>query len=688
MRISVAAVLGMLVVAGAATAQVKSIDTIRAEGLTFGTGATSPTTERMRVTQAGNVGIGLITPTATLQVNGSFTVSTSAQNTTPSLYVGTNGNIGIGTVTPSYALELSGYGKNIRIDNTGGGYSRIALRAGANEYYLQTEASAFNGIGLHKALPTTASWQMVMLTNGNMGIGTTTPASSLTIVGEAQVSSSGAACVTASNAGAIRYSAGNLQYCNSSNTWATLGTSTAAGSAGDIQYNNGTGFAGDTGQLFWDATNNHLGIGSNLPKAAAHIAGGLAIGAHSSSISETLGNENSIQINTDTYFGGTYNDHSGYLIYSVMPSSWGTARLNFARSTNWGVYDTSEPVMSLGSNVGIGTISPAYRLDVSGSIRAGTGTGNKGVIVLSEGSGGNTGYVSYHNTAGTRVGYTGFGLIGAGLSHATDNATPLIFITSASERVRIDSSGNVGIGTSSPAVKLHVYGASPGGAMFEDTTSSGVSVVLKTSARQWNVSNDSSGNFQVYDANAAATRFLINSSGNVGIGTVNPNAKLEVNGTISATTIIAAPPMMILADEKATTTAGGACTAGTWVTRTLNTERGNTISGASLSSNQFTLPAGTYHIDAESNGYATNRFQIRIYNVTDAAVSSYGMSVYSAGSSAATISRLKTIITIAAAKTFRLEGRCNTSSNSNDWGVATNFGGTEVYSLLEITKLQ
>jgi hypothetical protein len=58
----------------------------------------------------GNVGVGTTTPTATLQVSGSFIVSTSAQTTTPSLYVGTNGNVGVGTSNPQTPFHFSNPG--------------------------------------------------------------------------------------------------------------------------------------------------------------------------------------------------------------------------------------------------------------------------------------------------------------------------------------------------------------------------------------------------------------------------------------------------------------------------------------------------------------------------------------------------------------------------------------------------
>ncbi len=252
------------------------------------------------------------------------------------------------------------------------------------------------------------------------------------------------------------------------------------------------------------------------------------------------------------------------------------------------------------------------------------------------------------------------------------------------------SGGNVGIGTTAPAYKLDVAGpirggvAGAGDVLFIGNDTKLVDINVANTAAIYGLQDGAVGNLKLGSAGPT----LYGADGNVGIGTASPASRLDVAGTVTATTIVAAPPLMILADERSSGTAAGGCTSGSWGVRTLNTQRTNTIGGASLTSNEFTLPAGTYLIDAEGNTYETNRYQTRLYNVTDAAVTVYGTNVYSAGSSATPTSRIKTVFAIAAPKTFRIEARCNTTKATNGHGVEVNFGGTEVYALVELTKLQ
>ncbi len=84
---------------------------------------------------------------------------------------------------------------------------------------------------------------------------------------------------------------------------------------------------------------------NNDPDAYMHVYGGIGIGPVNNSISLSHGQENSIQIASDTSYGGVNDNHSGYLIYSIMPGGWTTGELRFACATDWGVYNTTTPAL-------------------------------------------------------------------------------------------------------------------------------------------------------------------------------------------------------------------------------------------------------------------------------------------------------------------------------------------------------
>ena len=97
--------------------------------------------------------------------------------------------------------------------------------------------------------------------------------------------------------------------------------------------------------------------------------------------------------------------------------------------------------------------------------------------------------------------------------------------------ITIDSSENVGIGTASPAAELHVSAATTTQVRCESTTNSSTSTFqLATNGSDWNLSAGGSSQgtypngFYIYDAGADATRLVIDSSGNVGIGNASPSS--------------------------------------------------------------------------------------------------------------------------------------------------------------------
>jgi hypothetical protein len=118
-------------------------------------------------------------------------------------------------------------------------------------------------------------------------------------------------------------------------------------------------------------------------------------------------------------------------------------------------------------------------------------------------------------------------------------STPVDDNTALTERMRIDSSGNVGIGTASPAANLHLKDGSSnteiklqGGS---STANDIIAFLNSAGSTRGNITYDTDNNFLLFNVNTSE-RMRIDSSGNVGIGTTSPlkllDVKEESNGTV------------------------------------------------------------------------------------------------------------------------------------------------------------
>jgi hypothetical protein len=151
----------------------------------------------------------------------------------------------------------------------------------------------------------------------------------------------------------------------------------------------------------------------------------------------------------------------------------------------------------------------------------------------------------------------------------------------------------------------------------------------------------------------------------------------------SAVVLLSGSAYALIQDQKTQNTPGGNFTSGADRTRTLNTIVSDSI-GVSLSSDQITLPAGTYQWVVTAPTQDVDRHQALLYNVTDAAVVQRGTSTFSA-SSIPTSSMIMARVTITSLKAFEIRHRCQTTHNTTGFGLAANFG-TEIYTSVQIIK--
>lgn len=147
--------------------------------------------------------------------------------------------------------------------------------------------------------------------------------------------------------------------------------------------------------------------------------------------------------------------------------------------------------------------------------------------------------------------------------------------------------------------------------------------------------------------------------------------------------------IMYVRREETSGTVGGTATTGSLQTMTLNTTVTNGITGASLSTNLVTLPAGTYRITARAPFYRTDGGYIQIYNASDSTEIAQGANFFSSASSGdIEIAHAYGIVTLASSKNISMRYRCTTGANTSNLGTAKSYASiNEVYNEMIIEKV-
>jgi hypothetical protein len=183
--------------------------------------------------------------------------------------------------------------------------------------------------------------------------------------------------------------------------------------------------------------------------------------------------------------------------------------------------------VTFSQNVGIGTVTPAAKLDVKANSSY-VGQFN-GLAPMYMGIFENDlyrGYWGSYSGAAEDVDFgTGSGTTGK--LHLTIQANP---------KMTINNAGQVGIGTTSPAHLMHVNG----GDMFVESSSGKIIFGYNTGGSQWRLASTGGGadlRWQTYDGVTETSRHYFSQNGNVGIGTgiPVPAARLHVSTTASET---------------------------------------------------------------------------------------------------------------------------------------------------------
>jgi hypothetical protein len=432
--------------AGGWTTNLAHLGTVSNSPLAFGTNSA----ERMRITSTGAVGIGTSAPGTNLDVNGGLIAGGENRQTHPNVgpvgfkaqwnFTGGDGE------TDLYNLYSVGSTSFRFYQSTGSGTAQLLynMRPTSHEFY------------------TGGSERMRIQSTGEVGIGTTS------FVGKLSVS---------------------------------MGDATSSGAPGAWD---------NTYALFGGTTAN---------------AGAVAIGYNSST-------------------GGSISALSAGVAWRTMSYQANVHRFLIAGGEAMRV--------DFNSNVGVGTSAPTVRLDVVGNVlaREDNSAGATPVLIRNSNTGNNTTKSSSAlfqgtDTVGTvkNIGSIGFfpddaNYIGANLRFLvrSGDAAP-------TERMRIDSSGQVGIGTSSPGSKLDVSSSIQNIIISRSTANYAAFQRIAPTGQQaydfYTINGVEAGRITVNEANfmafatgsSATERMRIDGSGNVGIGIAAPASRLDISET-------------------------------------------------------------------------------------------------------------------------------------------------------------
>jgi len=411
--------------------------------------------------------------------------------------------------------------------------------------------------------------QQAYLDTTGLGIGKSSPGSKLDVKGTIRLSGATSGYVglaPAAAAGSTTYTlpsadgtSGQFLSTSGSGTlsWSSApAATTPGGSDTQVQYNNSSAFAGSANLTFNGTTLTAAGlagplngtVGATTPTTGVFTTAKAIAAATQDSVTlqGRAGGTSSygVTITPTTLTASrtlTLPDASGTILQSgttVTTAQGGTGLTSF--TANGVVYASSSSALATGSalvfdgtNLGVGTSSPSSYGKLAVQTDGGTGTA---IAAYSPSTTNGAKLRLFDNYSYAAI---------EGIPVTATASTDLSFVAGGSSKMRLDSSGNLGIGTSSPAQKLSIQGATFVGASFNGQAIGDVSaeririgykngtpdtglvpaqIIADTALLQFASRDTAAGAITFATGSGIPERMRLDGSGNLGIGTASPNA--------------------------------------------------------------------------------------------------------------------------------------------------------------------